>query len=54
MDLFKRLDFNTKGAETVQVRTAVGGIGACVAPDCTVQNHTTHTTLTALPTPLPG
>lgn len=30
MDLFRRLDFNAKGAETVQVRTAVGGIGACV------------------------
>ncbi len=28
--LFKRLDFNAKGAETVQVRTAVGGIGTCV------------------------
>lgn len=32
MDLFKRLDFNAKGAETVQVRTAVGGIGGSPPP----------------------
>jgi len=48
--LFKRLNFNAKGAETVQVRTAVGGIGTCVLVGlcawsrslCQAPVHSTH------------